>query len=279
MSLSAPGDIRKIDLLVCAAQNRGRFNRVLLAADSVAKDRSDVRFEFHRARPPLAELSFEDLSPSRSVRMGMASLFADIDGFTAYIDGAIQAGGKAISNAVRDIHVLREELNSVLKEDFGGKRVRFIGDCIHGVIAEGSQRDDAEASVKEAVLCASGMRSSFSLARDILGTIDSLDLAIGVEYGQVPLTRLGCRGTESVRCAAGLAVVLSEKLQQSLQGGGIVLGEEAKEHADSTARNYFEKHTELMEFANAADYFGSITSPVVQVLRHDEGARPHAFIR
>ena len=76
--------------------------------------------------------------------------------------------------------------------------MRFIGDCIQGVIAEGARQDDGPGSVRQSVICASGMRSSFSLAQQILGTINKLDLAIGIEYGAVPLTRIGNRGTESV---------------------------------------------------------------------------------
>ncbi len=269
-------DVR-LEAFAKSASDKNPFSRIDLAAEAVAKaDLSEARFKFHRAIPPLAELNYEELVPSNSVRMGMASLFADIDGFTAYVDGAIQKGADAIATAVRDIHVLREELNSVLKEDFGGKRVRFIGDCIHGVIAEGAHADDPKETVREATFCATGMRSSFDLAKRILGTIGNLDLAVGLEYGQVPLTRLGLQGAGSVRCAVGLAVILSERLQQSIDGGGIKVGADALSHASTQMQDYFYKSTALMEYADAADLFGADASPVVQVLRHDDGARPHS---
>jgi hypothetical protein len=31
-----------------------------------------------------------------------------------------------------------------------------------------------------------------------------------------------------------------------------------------------------MEYADAADHFGAHTSPVVQIMRHEPSARPHA---
>lgn len=207
----------------------------------------------------------------------MASIFADIDGYTAYVDNSIKSGERAIGNAVRDIHVLREELNSVLKEDFGGKRVRFIGDCIQGILAEGgAKEDDVKESVRSAAFCAFGMQSSFKLAQEILKTIDKLGLAIGIEYGQVPLTRLGNRGDESVRCAAGMAVVHSERMQQSIQGAGVQLGEVALRNADARIQSYFGGGAAmLMEYADAADHFAHYTSPSVQIIRNDPSARSH----
>jgi class 3 adenylate cyclase len=216
------------------------------------------------------------LSPSRSIRMGMASIFADIDGYTDYVDRSIQKGSAAITEAVRDIHVLREELNSVLKEDFGGKRVRFIGDCIHGVLAEGKFEDDGEDTVREAALCACGMRSSFLLAKEFFRSMTSLNLAIGIEYGPIPLTRLGSTGSESVRCAAGLAVTRSEQLQQSIRGGGVILGQKALEEGDSAIRKLFRGTIPLMEYADAADHLRARNSPTVQIIRNDAGARPHS---
>src|SRR3546814_10413548 len=81
-------------------------------------------FRFFRSPSPLAKTKFKDLVPSRTLRMGMASIFADIDGYTAFVDNAIAKGAGAMATAATGIHVIREELNAVLKEDCGGKRDR-----------------------------------------------------------------------------------------------------------------------------------------------------------
>jgi class 3 adenylate cyclase len=284
------GAKRKIGLAVDSSQQAFNISQVVLeasrqyafakfqsAADRITQEnRPLATFKFHRATPPLSSIKFGELSPSNSVRMGMASLFADIDGFTRYVDIAIQSGEATIRDAVQSIHVLREELNSVLRDDFGGKRVRFIGDCIQGVLGEGRQQDDAQEAVKLSALCASGMRSSFTLAQRILASIQSLDLAIGVEYGPVPLTRLGSRGEESVRCAAALAVTSSERLQQSISGGGIRFGANALANADSSTRSFFGKPSKLPSYADLASYLGAAASPSAQILREDPTARSHA---
>jgi class 3 adenylate cyclase len=266
-----------VEELALSASQQYRFAKFEGATERLAgENRPLTIFKFQRTSPPLSSVKFSDLSPSKSIRMGMASMFADIDGYTRYVDAAIQSGEAAIRDAVRSVHVLREELNSVLKEDFGGKRVRFIGDCIQGVIAEGKHQDDPRDSVKSSALCASGMRSSFTVAQRMLKTIDALDLAIGVEYGPIPITRLGSRGTESVRCAAALTVTRSEKLQQDIKGGGIIFGPNALACADNSLRNFFGGSEKLPAYSDAATLFSGVASPSVQIMLNDASARPHA---
>ena len=224
-------------------------------------------------------MKFADLSPAKSVRMGMASLFADIDGFTAYVDAAILGGPNQIKTAVKTIHVIREELNDVLQDDFGGKRVRFIGDCIHGCFAAGESTDDPVEAVDEAALCAAGMRSSFDLCLRLAQPGADLDLAIGIEYGPVPMTRLGTPGNDSVRCAAGSAVIQAERIQQSISGGGVRMGPVALSHARTQVRKHFGDAASIISYASAADLVGAVSSPAVQVIRENPAARPHADAR
>jgi class 3 adenylate cyclase len=256
-----------------------RFDRIDEVANQLAmKAPSEVEFKFHRAAPPLSKLTFRELTPSKSVRMGLASIFADVHGFTAFVDDAIRGGSEAIKKAVTTIHVIREELNSVLKDDFGGKRVRFIGDCIHGLIAAGERQDDPAGSVKDAALCASGMKSSFSLVQETLGGLDRLDLAVGVEYGSTPITRIGEQGEDSVRCSVSRAVVESERMQQSIEGGGIRFGRMATSVAGAAVNKAYGSSRALPNYAAAADLLGLTASPVAATVRLNPSARPHAAL-
>ena len=75
------------------------------------------------------------------------------------------ATDSAAKNVVRTLHVLRSELDAVLHEDFAGRKVRFIGDCVHGLVVEGTaQTTDEKETITNLTLCAGGMRSSFNLA-------------------------------------------------------------------------------------------------------------------
>jgi class 3 adenylate cyclase len=282
---TAAGAVRKSagimtldEAYVQEAVRRYGFDSLDRAASAVALDSSEPMFRFKRPSLPLSTVKFSELTPANSIRMGMASIFADIDGFTNFVDQSIQGGSEQIREAVKIVHVIREELNAVLKEDFGGKRVRFIGDCIHGCVAEGERADDAAKSVRQAVLCATGMRSSFDLCLKAVQSAAAIDLAVGIEYGQTPMTRLGQRGEDSIRCAASRATIEAERTQQAIEHGGIRLGAVASSVADPAVRKNFSSGR-LMSFDSASDLLWTAQAPAVQILRSEPAARSHAAPR
>lgn len=253
-----------------------RFQRVEEAATQIAiSEVVSKQFGFFSPNLPLSELKFADLSPSRTARLGLASLFADIDGFTAFVDRAILNGSDAIKEAATGIHIVREELNDVLKIDFEGKRIRFIGDCIHGTIAVGQSTAKPTQSIREAALCASGMQSSFALCKQAIPAIAELGLAIGIEYGDAAITRLGNRGDESIRCAAGKSIVVSEKVQQEIKDSGVKLGPVALANADEETQQHFADSQSILGYSEAVDLLGDIRSPAFSIISNDKSARPH----
>lgn len=196
-------------------------------------------FAFHRHTPPLTTVDFSLLMPSKSIRMGLVSIFGDIDGFTKYVDWCIASG--QIPQMVSNLHVIRSELAASLSEDFEGRKVRFIGDCIHGVLACGTAFEtDGPESVTEAVEAVSGMRSSFELCQSELGGIDNLGIAFGLEFGETPITRIGIRGDRSVRCSVSRAVSRSEDLQKRCNGQQTAIGPSALSLAPAAIRRLFE---------------------------------------
>lgn len=266
------------EVYVETAARKYAFDSLDRTASAIASDSSETMFRFKRSTLPLSTVKFGELSPANSIRMGMASIFADIDGFTNFVDQSILGGSEKIREAVKIVHVIREELNSVLREDFGGKRVRFIGDCIHGCVAEGERADDAANSVREAVLCASAMRSSFDLCLETVRSDAAIDLAVGIEYGPTSMTRLGHRGDDSVRCAASRATIDAERTQQAIKHGGVRLGAHAAAIADPAVRKHFSAGR-LMSFDSASDLLWTAQAPAVQILRSEPAARSHATPR
>ncbi|MDK4805500.1 MAG: adenylate/guanylate cyclase domain-containing protein [Novosphingobium aromaticivorans] len=184
-------------------------------------------FSFSGHTPPYANLDLELLSPGNSRRNDAISIYADIDGFTAYVARHIDDDDTA-KDVVRVLHVLRSEMDAVLTEDFGGRKIRFVGDCVHGVLVEGTaQTTDKEASASIAILCAGGLRSSFSTALECLEDEDidvaGLGLAIGFDAGPTAITRLGMKGA-MIRCATGRNVLASEHEQKRCNGDETALG-------------------------------------------------------
>ncbi len=226
------------------------FDGGSVAYDRLIKEwRSDLRdfseyaggqsaFKFHEHSPPLRTIDFANLSPGNSIRMQLVSIFGDVSGYTAYIENAMRTG--RVGEAVRAIHVIRGELHNVLKDDFSSRKVRYIGDCIHGLLAVGQANAiDLQRSSIDAVKCAAAMRSSFQLIQESLQNIDSLGLAVGIEAGPTPVSRIGRRGEGSVRVASSSATIVSEAEQSDATGSQLAIGPVAYDALPMRIRNAF----------------------------------------
>lgn len=198
----------------------------------------DIVFSGHT--PPLRDLDFESLTLANSRRMEALAVYADLDGFTAYVDSHIHSDPGSV---VRVLHVLRAELDSVLAVEFGGKRIRFIGDCVHGALVEGTAAEtDGEATVSTGVLCAAALRSSFNVALEMLrdqgAPVDGLGLAIGLAFGPQALSRLGLKG-DRVRVCIGRAVMNAELEQARSNGVQTAMSASANAVASEAVRFIF----------------------------------------
>lgn len=233
-----------------------------LTAEKVVKDwEKDLqdnpigKFEFTSHTPPYRDLDLEVLTPRNSRRQEATSIYADIDNFTKYVEQRIDDEDDAI-DVIKTLHVLRSELDAVLYEDFAGRKVRFIGDCIHGILVEGtsSTTDDAE-TAKNAMLCAAAMRSSFVVALNELKDegidVGNLGLAIGLEHGFIAVTRLGVKA-EMIRCCISRSVLASEAEQKHCGGRQTAIGPKLDTHAPQQFRDLFGKARKRTDFDYAA---------------------------
>lgn len=193
-------------------------------------------FSFSRPTPPLSALDIDVLTPPNSRRIDACSVIADIDGFTAFVARHAEAGTDA--TAVQVLHVIRKELRDTLNE-FCGKKVRYVGDCLQGVLALGDRETKAAESVSEAVLVAGAWRDVFGIVQEELPAAATLGLAIGVDFGPISLTRLGVKGGRD-RCSAGRTVLRSVEAQEGCKGRQTALGSGALAVASSAVKGIFE---------------------------------------
>lgn len=217
-------------------------------------------FDFHRHTPPLKTMDIASLTPANSRRQEAVSVHADIDGFTRYVHRHL---ADRPEDVVRALHVLRAELERVVTEDFSGRRIRFIGDCVHAILCEGTAHTtDAEATIATATMCAGGLRSSFELALNELHIAgidtDGLGLAIGFEYGPVTVTRLGGHG-DRIRCSVSRATLGSETEQMRCGGSETAIGPHAFQEAGDAVRALFGKSriVSQLDFNEAAEALAS----------------------
>lgn len=197
-------------------------------------------FEFSRHTPPLRTLDITKLTPGNSRRQEAVSLYADLDGFTNYVARNIEDNPEDV---VRVLHVLRAEMDRVLSNDFDGRRIRFIGDCLHGLLWDGTvQTTDEPETVSTAVLCAGGLRSSFNLALEKLDgediDVEGLGLQIGFELGPMTITRLGMQG-DRVRCSVSRGVLTSEREQNRCGSAETAIGQLAYDTGTDAVRGLF----------------------------------------
>lgn len=193
-------------------------------------------FVFTRPAPPLRTLDMEALTPNNSRRLETGVIVADVDGFTAFVDAAEREGWSG--TAIQILHAARKELRDVLG-DFGGRKVRYVGDSIYGVLAEGTAYEtDMAETCSSSVVCAAAMRSSFDVLKEKMPLAATLGLSIGIELGPVSLSRVGVQGSRH-RCAIGRAVIAAERLQQRSKGTQTRLGTEALAHASRAIRDEF----------------------------------------
>lgn len=228
------------------ATSIAQANIAISVEDIVQQWRDDLvthpigKFKFTRQTPPLKDMDILSLTPGNSKRQDAISIYADIDGFTNYVSEHIATNPEAV---VKVLHVLRSELERVLTSDFSGRRIRFIGDCVHGVICEGTtQTTNIQDTITNAVYCAGAMRSSFDLALDTLEEkgIDTngLGLQIGLEYGPIAISRLGAHGNK-VRCCISRSVIESENAQMRCSSNQTALGETAYNNATDDIKQLF----------------------------------------
>lgn len=241
------------------------------------KDNPIGVFKFSGHTPPFKDLDFESLSVGNSRRQDASTIYADIDGFTAFVTENIATDDNA-KHVVRALQVLRSELDAVLHEDFAGRKVRFIGDCVYGLAAEGTaQTTDAEETITVMSLCAAGMRSSFDLVRSKLkvsGTnVSNLGLSVGFEFGPMTATRLGVKG-DLIRCSVSRGVIAAEKEQQRCSGSETAIGPVAYTAGDEAMRTVFgktRKRTDL-DYATLVEELAAKNNKTARAIKAEQAS-------
>ncbi|HZG18852.1 MAG TPA: adenylate/guanylate cyclase domain-containing protein [Herbaspirillum sp.] len=255
------------------------------------------QFQFSGHTPPMKNLPILDLTPANSRRQDATSIYADIDGFTKYVADHIDDQAEDV---VRCLHVIRAELERVVKEDFEGRRIRFVGDCIHAVLCEGTaQTTEVEKTITDTTLCAGALRSSFDLALEKLADdgVDTagLGLAIGFEFGPIAISRLGIKG-DRVRCAVSRGVLTSEVEQGRCTGTQTAIGPLAYDKASQAVKDLFNDNRKVSDLdyneatealSNSGDedakasrnsgFEKAAASPAI-IKAADREVRPHASI-
>ena len=142
-----------------------------------------------------------------------ASLFADVSGFTKYVEQHEQTEEQEA--AIRVLHAIRREMSRVVQDDYGGLRVQFQGDRVQVLFH--LPRGDWRGIARQAVEAAIGLQSSMerTLKACLREQAASLHLAIGIDMGATLVSRLGVRAYRDPICL-GRAVECAAELEEAL---------------------------------------------------------------
>lgn len=162
-------------------------------------------------------IDLDALSISNNKRVLAASVFGDVSGFTAYIDGAETDEKKR--EALRVLHAIRREMATVLTKDYEGLRVQFQGDRAQGLFH--IPKDDEEKVATEAVEAAIGLQSSMEKTiKKKLPEAANLRLAVGVDMDTTLVSKLGTRAHRD-RICLGEPVETAAAHEEGCDGGQI----------------------------------------------------------
>ena len=161
------------------------------------------------------KIDFDALSIRNNKRVQTVTLYADVTGFTAYIDGMTTEADQ--QEALRLFHVIRRETSRIIRKDYEGVRVQFQGDRVQAIfhIPAGLHAD----YTLEAVICAGALQASLEkVIRPLFPSAADLHLAIGCDLGQITATNLGARGHRD-RICLGRSVEAAAAREEALDGG------------------------------------------------------------
>ncbi len=207
--------------------------------DRVEADAKAIRADAVRVVAVTTAIDKDTLSLSNSKAVDAVSLFADVDGFTAFIEEAERHG--TLEEAVRSFHVQRSELRDVLATDFDGLRVQYQGDRMQGVVYQ--PIGSAEDVVLKAVRVAAALASAASgVLPQVIGAA-AKPLAIGLAYGPVVISKLGERGNRDV-VSLGQSTAEAARIQQALPGGSIGINRALRELLPGWLQDVFTWDTE-----------------------------------
>ncbi|HKF38575.1 MAG TPA: adenylate/guanylate cyclase domain-containing protein [Ktedonobacteraceae bacterium] len=189
-----------------------------------------------------------NLSISNNRRVLAASLFADLSGYTHFIEDAEQTHIQ--ETALRLLHVIRREMSNVVQEDHAGLHIQFQGDRIQGLFH--LPRNDERAIARGAVSAAIGLQSSMERTlKACLPEAKPLHLAIGVAIGETLVSRLGVRRHRDAICL-GQAVECAAELEEACSAGQIGIARRVYEALPAEMRRCFRAQRNGQRFVATA---------------------------
>ena len=159
----------------------------------------------------IARIDVSTLTEKNCKRTEAISFYADLDGFTRYVQEA--ESDDSVISLIRQFHMIRAEFETIVTNDYDGIVLQHRGDCILGILhlpsGSNSQNDRCEDAVNLAIAMQSSMEQ---VLNEYLEDREDIHLAVGMDTGKVLVSRLGKQGKRITICF-GPEVSEAERLQ------------------------------------------------------------------
>ena len=187
------------------------------SSERMAKTRDDLRLDDINSSQAQVRIDFDLLGPKNMKTCSAASLFVDIDGYTATIDGLFE-DEEDLGKASQWLHLFRYEMRHVTV-DRDAVAVQHQGDRLQALTHMPSD-DEASAMRRAIELCIDCNSSMEEVLNEYHADLGKLHIAIGAAFGKTVAVRSGIRGDLDAGCL-GKAVGQAERLQLKSPGGRI----------------------------------------------------------
>ena len=180
-------------------------------------------------------IDFSKLSWKNNKSVTGANIFADLSGFTAFVEDANDVEQQQA--ALKLFHVVRKELTKVATSDFQGVHVQFQGDRSQTLIhmPKGDVKKISVAAVESAI----SMQSSYELViKKALIEAETLSLKIGIDLGTTLATQLGAYGDRDNICL-GTSVERAAVIEEDCDGGVIGISKAIYDGLEDNALQQF----------------------------------------
>lgn len=202
-----------------------RWNRYPELADKLGvswdEEKWKKKTEEYRDGLPLDQIEISDatvlidgesLTERNCKRTAAVSFYADLDGFTRYVQEA--ENDEKVVSLIRQFHMIRAEFHAVVGADYDGLVLQHRGDCILGILHLPSGNGNHSKRCQQAVDIAIGLQSSMEhVLNEHLKDREDIHVAVGLDVGKVFVTRLGKKG-QRINICFGPEVTEAERLQQ-----------------------------------------------------------------
>jgi class 3 adenylate cyclase len=198
------------------------------SSERMTKTRDDLPLDDITSSEAQVRIDFSLLGPKTIKTCSGASVFIDVDGYTATIDSLLE-DEQSLGKALQWLHLFRYEMRHVTV-DRDAVPVQHQGDRLQALSHLPS--DDNAAAMRRAIeLCIDCNSSVEEVLNEYHAELGKLHVAIGADWGKTVAIRSGVRGDLDAS-SLGHAVGLAEHLQSRSAGGQITISKALYEMLD-----------------------------------------------